>query len=80
MATGMAPLKEEPWKWQQEWHRYATILFDTGADRSFVSNTFSATIDITPTTLENHYDVELADGKIIGVNWYRIFTKGQKQS
>ncbi|GJS38201.1 reverse transcriptase domain-containing protein [Tanacetum coccineum] len=49
-------------------NRYATILFDTGADRSFVSNTFSAMIDITPTTLENHYDVELADGKIIGVN------------
>ncbi|GJX60791.1 putative reverse transcriptase domain-containing protein [Tanacetum coccineum] len=47
-------------------NRYATILFDTGADRSFVSNTFSALIDITPTTLENHYDVELADGKIIG--------------
>ncbi|GJR02867.1 putative reverse transcriptase domain-containing protein [Tanacetum coccineum] len=41
---------------------------DTGADRSFVSNTFSTMIDITPTTLENHYDVELADGKIIGVN------------
>ncbi|GKE48880.1 putative reverse transcriptase domain-containing protein [Tanacetum coccineum] len=49
-------------------NRYATILFDTGADRSFVSNTFSALIDITPTTLENLYDVELADGKIIGVN------------
>ncbi|GJT46772.1 putative reverse transcriptase domain-containing protein [Tanacetum coccineum] len=49
-------------------NRYATILFDTGADRSFVSNTFSALINITPTTLENHYDVELADGKIIGVN------------
>ncbi|GKA29353.1 putative reverse transcriptase domain-containing protein [Tanacetum coccineum] len=49
-------------------HRYATILFDTGADRSFVSNTFSALIDITPATLENHYDVELANGKIIGVN------------
>ncbi|GJS71926.1 putative reverse transcriptase domain-containing protein [Tanacetum coccineum] len=49
-------------------NRYATVLFDTGADRSFVSNTFSAMIDITPTTLENHYDVELADGKIIGVN------------
>ncbi|GJS45943.1 putative reverse transcriptase domain-containing protein, partial [Tanacetum coccineum] len=48
--------------------RYAKILFDTGADRSFVSNTFSTLIDITPTTLENHYDVELADGKIIGVN------------
>nr|GEV34366.1 putative reverse transcriptase domain-containing protein [Tanacetum cinerariifolium] len=49
-------------------NRYAKILFDTGADRSFVSTTFSALIDITPTTLENHYDVELSDGKIIGVN------------
>ncbi|GJS63517.1 putative reverse transcriptase domain-containing protein [Tanacetum coccineum] len=49
-------------------NRYATILFDTGADRSFVSNTFSSLIDITLTALENHYDVELSDGKIIGVN------------
>ncbi|GJW39858.1 reverse transcriptase domain-containing protein [Tanacetum coccineum] len=49
-------------------NRYAKILFDTGADRSFVSSTFSASINITPTTLENHYDVELANGKIIGVN------------
>nr|GEX52870.1 hypothetical protein [Tanacetum cinerariifolium] len=47
---------------------YTKILFDTGADRSFVSTTFSALIDITPTTLENHYDVELADWKIIRVN------------
>nr|GEV92314.1 hypothetical protein [Tanacetum cinerariifolium] len=45
-------------------NRYTKILFDTGADRSFVSITFSALINITPTTLENHYDVELADGKI----------------
>ncbi|GJX68164.1 putative reverse transcriptase domain-containing protein [Tanacetum coccineum] len=49
-------------------NRYAIILFDTGADRSFVSTTFSALINIAPTTLENHYDVELADGKIIRVN------------
>ncbi|GKA72644.1 putative reverse transcriptase domain-containing protein [Tanacetum coccineum] len=49
-------------------NRYATILFDTGADRSFVSTTFSALIDITPATLENYYDIELADGKNIGVN------------
>nr|GFC25427.1 putative reverse transcriptase domain-containing protein [Tanacetum cinerariifolium] len=49
-------------------NRYAKILFDTGADRSFVSTTFSALTGITPTTLENHYDVELADGKIIRVN------------
>ncbi|GJX97689.1 putative reverse transcriptase domain-containing protein [Tanacetum coccineum] len=48
--------------------RYASILFDTGADRSFVSTTFSSLIDITPTTLDHYYDVELADGKIIGIN------------
>ncbi|GJX37581.1 putative reverse transcriptase domain-containing protein [Tanacetum coccineum] len=48
--------------------RYASILFDTGADRSFVSTTFSSVIDITPTTLDHYYDVELADGKIIGIN------------
>ncbi|GJS52661.1 putative reverse transcriptase domain-containing protein [Tanacetum coccineum] len=47
---------------------YASILFDTGADRSFVSTTFSSLIDITPTTLDHYYDVELADEKIIGIN------------
>ncbi|GJV57239.1 putative reverse transcriptase domain-containing protein [Tanacetum coccineum] len=49
-------------------NRHASILFDTGADRSFVSTTFSSLIDIIPTTLDHDYDVELADGKIIGVN------------
>nr|GEZ53640.1 reverse transcriptase domain-containing protein [Tanacetum cinerariifolium] len=43
-------------------------MFDTGADRSFVSTTFSSQIDITPTTLGHYYDVELADGRIIGLN------------
>ncbi|GJY78896.1 putative reverse transcriptase domain-containing protein [Tanacetum coccineum] len=49
-------------------NRYAYILFDTGADRSFVSTTFSSQIDITPSTLDHYYDVELADGRIIGLN------------
>ncbi|GKC71208.1 putative reverse transcriptase domain-containing protein [Tanacetum coccineum] len=49
-------------------NRYASILFDTGTDRSFVSTTFSSLIDITPTTLDHYYDVKLADGKIIGIN------------
>ncbi|GJW55811.1 putative reverse transcriptase domain-containing protein [Tanacetum coccineum] len=49
-------------------NRYASILFDTGADRSFVSTAFSSQIDITPSTLDHHYDVELADGRIIGLN------------
>nr|GEZ37128.1 hypothetical protein [Tanacetum cinerariifolium] len=49
-------------------NRYASILFDTGADRSFISTAFSSLIDIVPTPLGNTYDVELADGKIVGVD------------
>nr|GEX46103.1 putative reverse transcriptase domain-containing protein [Tanacetum cinerariifolium] len=49
-------------------NRYASILFDTGADRSFISTTFSSPIDIIPTPLENSYDVELANDKIVGVD------------
>ncbi|GJW80931.1 putative reverse transcriptase domain-containing protein [Tanacetum coccineum] len=47
---------------------YASVLFDTGADRSFVSTAFSFQIDITPTALDHYYDVELVDGRIIGLN------------
>ncbi|GKB89918.1 putative reverse transcriptase domain-containing protein [Tanacetum coccineum] len=47
---------------------YASILFITGADRSFVSTTFSSEINITPSTLDHYYDVELADGRIIRIN------------
>ncbi|GKA03925.1 putative reverse transcriptase domain-containing protein [Tanacetum coccineum] len=47
---------------------YASVLFDTGADRSFVSSTFSKYINITPTTLDTNYDVELADGKSLTAN------------
>nr|GEU75046.1 hypothetical protein [Tanacetum cinerariifolium] len=49
-------------------NRYASILIDTGADRSFISTAFSFLIDIIPTPLGNSYDVELADGKIVGVD------------
>nr|GEY13269.1 putative reverse transcriptase domain-containing protein [Tanacetum cinerariifolium] len=49
-------------------NRYPSILFDTSADRSFVSTTFSTQINITPSTLDHCYDVELADGRIIGLN------------
>nr|GFA84877.1 hypothetical protein [Tanacetum cinerariifolium] len=49
-------------------NRYASILFDTGADRSFVSTTFSTQINITPSTLDHCYDVELAYRRIMGLN------------
>ncbi|GKF41836.1 putative reverse transcriptase domain-containing protein, partial [Tanacetum coccineum] len=47
---------------------YASILLDTGADRSFISTAFSSLIDIVPTPLDNSYDVVLADGKIVGID------------
>nr|GFA15311.1 reverse transcriptase domain-containing protein [Tanacetum cinerariifolium] len=47
---------------------YASVLFDTGADRSFVSTAFSSQFDIVPTVLDHDYVVELADGRIVGVN------------
>nr|GEX33845.1 reverse transcriptase domain-containing protein [Tanacetum cinerariifolium] len=49
-------------------NRYASVLFDAGADRSFISTAFSSLIDIIPTTLDHVYDVELADGRIIWAN------------
>ncbi|GKF66854.1 putative reverse transcriptase domain-containing protein, partial [Tanacetum coccineum] len=49
-------------------NRYASVLFDTGADRSFVSTVFSSQIDITPIVLDHYYDVELAERRIIGLN------------
>ncbi|GKA38223.1 hypothetical protein Tco_0730774, partial [Tanacetum coccineum] len=47
---------------------YASMLFDSGADRSFVSITFSALLDVTPTTLDTSYAIELADGRISETN------------
>nr|GEW03358.1 reverse transcriptase domain-containing protein [Tanacetum cinerariifolium] len=50
-------------------NRYTSILFDTGADRSFISTTFSSLLNIDPTPLGSSYDVKLADRKIV-----RIYT------
>ncbi|GJU86937.1 putative reverse transcriptase domain-containing protein [Tanacetum coccineum] len=49
-------------------NHYASILFDTGAYRSFISTAFSSLINIAPTSLENYYDVELADGKLVEID------------
>nr|GEY27297.1 putative reverse transcriptase domain-containing protein [Tanacetum cinerariifolium] len=45
-------------------NHYATALFDSGADRSFVSTKFSTLINIKPVEIDTSYEVELADGKI----------------
>ncbi|GJV28683.1 putative reverse transcriptase domain-containing protein [Tanacetum coccineum] len=47
---------------------YTLMLFDSGADRSFVSSTFSALLDVAPSTLDTSYAVELVDGRISETN------------
>ncbi|GJS74436.1 putative reverse transcriptase domain-containing protein [Tanacetum coccineum] len=49
-------------------NHYASIIFDLGADRSFVSTTLSTLLDITPDTLDVSHAVELADGRIYETN------------
>nr|GEU43941.1 putative reverse transcriptase domain-containing protein [Tanacetum cinerariifolium] len=47
---------------------YASMLFHSVADRSFVSTTFSALLDVSPSTLDTSYAVELADGRTSKTN------------
>ncbi|GJW92412.1 putative reverse transcriptase domain-containing protein [Tanacetum coccineum] len=47
---------------------YASMLFDSGAARSFMSSTFSALLNVAPSTLDTSYVVELADGRISETN------------
>ncbi|GKE27509.1 putative reverse transcriptase domain-containing protein [Tanacetum coccineum] len=49
-------------------NHYASMIFDLGADRSFVSTTFSTLLDVPPDTLDISYAVELADGRIFETN------------
>jgi hypothetical protein len=43
-------------------------LFDTSADRRFISIAFNCLIDTTPSPLDNRYKVELADGNVVEVD------------
>nr|GEV52214.1 reverse transcriptase domain-containing protein [Tanacetum cinerariifolium] len=49
-------------------NHYAYVLFDFGADRSFVSTTFSTLFDIISDTLDISYAVEIADERIVETN------------
>ncbi|PWA91685.1 reverse transcriptase domain-containing protein [Artemisia annua] len=49
-------------------NHYAKVLFDSGSDKSFVSTSFSALININPIKLNYSYEVELADGKLVSTN------------
>ncbi|GJR44158.1 putative reverse transcriptase domain-containing protein [Tanacetum coccineum] len=47
---------------------YASMIFNSGANRSFVSTTFSTFLDVTPDTLDVSYAVELANERIFENN------------
>ncbi|GJT86929.1 putative reverse transcriptase domain-containing protein [Tanacetum coccineum] len=56
---------------------YPCILFDSGAEKSFVSSAFTPFIDIAPTALNTSYEVELADGKVFSKS---PRARGQKET
>ncbi|GKE65749.1 reverse transcriptase domain-containing protein [Tanacetum coccineum] len=49
-------------------NRYASVLFDSVSDRSFVYTRFSSLLDIKPIKIEDSYEVELADGRVVSTN------------
>ncbi|GJX07748.1 putative reverse transcriptase domain-containing protein [Tanacetum coccineum] len=49
-------------------NQYASVLFDLGFDRSFVNTRFSSLLDIKPIKIEDSYEVELADERIVSTN------------
>ncbi|GJS31560.1 putative reverse transcriptase domain-containing protein [Tanacetum coccineum] len=46
----------------------ARVLFDFGADKSFVSISLASMLNILPITLDTTYDIEMANGNLVGTN------------
>ncbi|GKB99692.1 putative reverse transcriptase domain-containing protein [Tanacetum coccineum] len=49
-------------------NRYASILFDSGSDRSFVDTRFSSMLNIEPVKISASYEVESADRRVVSTN------------
>ncbi|GJV62263.1 putative reverse transcriptase domain-containing protein [Tanacetum coccineum] len=49
-------------------NHYATTLFDSGADYSFVFTTFILVLDIEPNNLGFSYEIEIANGQLVEIN------------
>ncbi|GJR70089.1 putative reverse transcriptase domain-containing protein [Tanacetum coccineum] len=47
---------------------YATTLFDSGANYSFVSTTFLPLLDIEPSDLGFSYEIEIASGQLVEID------------
>ncbi|GKD59949.1 reverse transcriptase domain-containing protein, partial [Tanacetum coccineum] len=46
----------------------ARVLFDPGADKSFVSISLASMLNIPPITIDTFYDIEMADGNLVSTN------------
>nr|GEW99404.1 putative reverse transcriptase domain-containing protein [Tanacetum cinerariifolium] len=46
----------------------AKVLFDFGADKSFISLFFASMLNIPPITIDAFYDIEMADGNLVSTN------------
>nr|GEU84318.1 reverse transcriptase domain-containing protein [Tanacetum cinerariifolium] len=46
----------------------ARILFDLGADKSFVSISLASMLNMPPITIDTIYDIEMADGNLVSTN------------
>nr|GEZ60641.1 hypothetical protein [Tanacetum cinerariifolium] len=59
---------------------YATTLFDSGAEYSFVSTTFLPLLDIEPSDLGFSYEIKIASGKLVEIdkviNGYKLEIEG----
>ncbi|GKE75993.1 putative reverse transcriptase domain-containing protein, partial [Tanacetum coccineum] len=49
-------------------NRYVFVLFYSSFDRSFVNTRFSSMLDIKPIKIEDSYEVELADRRVVSTN------------
>ncbi|GKC33750.1 putative reverse transcriptase domain-containing protein [Tanacetum coccineum] len=49
-------------------NHYATMLFDSGVDYSFVSTTFIPLLDIKSSSLGFSYKIEITSGKLVEIN------------
>ncbi|GJV83482.1 putative reverse transcriptase domain-containing protein [Tanacetum coccineum] len=46
----------------------ARVLFDSRADKSFISISLASMLNIPPITLDTTYDIEMANGNLVGTN------------
>ncbi|GJS70648.1 putative reverse transcriptase domain-containing protein [Tanacetum coccineum] len=46
----------------------ARVLFDSGADKSFVSISLASKLNILPITIDTFYNIEMADENLVSIN------------